>query len=89
MSHIEGTGHANKIRSLVKTLSWRTIATTDTILIARIITGSWTVGFGIAGIEGVTKMVLYYIHERGWSTLDWGLEDVEGVALPANQHPVS
>lgn len=75
--HIEGTGHANKTRSLVKTLSWRAIATTDTIIIARIITGSWTVGFGIASIEIVTKMALYYFHERGWASLDWGLEDVD------------
>ena len=75
--HIEGTGHAGKKRSLVKTLTWRAIATTDTIIIARIITGSWSVGFGIAGIEVLTKMVLYYLHERGWSALDWGLEDVD------------
>jgi uncharacterized membrane protein len=75
--HIEGAGHAGKIRSLMKTLSWRAIATTDTIIIARIITGSWTVGFGIASIEIVTKMVLYYLHERGWSAFDWGLEDVD------------
>ena len=75
--HIEGAGHANKTRSLVKTLTWRTIATTDTIIIARIITGSWTVGFGIASIEVVTKMALYYLHERGWSAMDWGLEDVD------------
>ena len=75
--HIEGAGHAGKKRSLVKTLTWRAIATTDTIIIARIITGSWTVGFGIAGIEVLTKMVLYYLHERGWSALDWGLEDVD------------
>ena len=85
MSHIEGTGHANKLRSLVKTLSWRTIATTDTILIARLLTGSWMVGFSIASIEVVTKMVLYYLHERGWSMSDWGLEDVEGVVAPDNQ----
>ena len=75
--HIEGTGHAGKKRSLVKTLTWRVLATTDTIIIARIITGSWTVGFGIASIEVVTKMVLYYLHERGWAALDWGLEDVD------------
>ena len=75
--HIEGTGHAAKKRSLVKTLTWRTVATTDTILIARLITGSWTVGFGIASIEVVTKMLLYYLHERGWAALDWGLEDVD------------
>ena len=74
--HIPGTGHANRTRSLVKTLTWRTVATTDTILIARVLTGSWTVGFGIASIEVLTKMVLYYFHERAWSASDWGLEDV-------------
>lgn len=87
MAHIEGTGHANKTRSLVKTISWRTIATTDTILIARLLTGSWTVGFGIAGIEVVTKILLYYFHERGWSKVDWGLEDVDGV-VPTNLQTV-
>ena len=59
VEHIPGTGHANRTRSLVKTLTWRTVATTDTILIARLLTGSWTVGFGIASIEVLTKMVLY------------------------------
>ena len=75
--HIPGTGHANRTRSLVKTLTWRTLATTDTIIIARVITGGWTIGLGIASIEVVTKMVLYYLHERGWASLDWGLEDVD------------
>ncbi len=75
--HIPGTGHANRTRSLVKTLTWRTLATTDTIIIARVITGSWTVGFGIASIEVVTKMFLYYFHERAWSWSDWGLEDID------------
>ncbi len=67
--------HANKQRSLMKTLSWRAIATTDTILIAWLLTGDLTIGLSIAGIEIVTKMILYYLHERGWSSLEWGLED--------------
>ena len=86
--HIEGTGHAGKKRSLVKTLTWRVLATTDTIIIARIITGSWTVGFGIASIEVVTKMVLYYLHERGWAALDWGLEDVDVEVKRVEVRPV-
>ena len=77
MTHIPGTGHANRKRSMTKTITWRVIATTATILIARLLTGSWTIGFGIASIEVVTKMILYYFHERGWASLDWGLEDVE------------
>jgi len=86
MSHIPGTGHPNRTRSIAKTLTWRTIATTDTILIAWFLTGDLSVGLGIASIEVVTKMVLYYFHERGWSWSDWGLEDVDideaGIKLP-------
>ena len=67
--HIPGTGHANRTRSIVKTFSWRFIATTDTILIARLLTGSWTVGFGIASIEVVTKMFLYYFHAVSYTHL--------------------
>ena len=86
--HIEGTGHAGKKRSLVKTLTWRTIATTDTILITRILSGSWTLGFSIASIEVITKMVLYYLHERGWASLDWGLEDVDVDVEGLDHRPV-
>lgn len=75
--HIPGTGHANRTRSIIKTLTWRTIATSDTILIAYLLTGSLEIGLGIASIEVVTKMFLYYFHERAWSWSDWGLEDVE------------
>ena len=44
-------------------------------------------GFGIASIEVVTKMFLYYLHERGWSISDWGREDIEGIA-PTDHRPV-
>ncbi len=68
---------AGKKRSIVKTFSWRIIATTDTFLIAWFLTGDFKIGLGIAGIEVVTKMVLYYLHERGWASLDWGMEEDE------------
>jgi len=74
-SHIPGTGHANRTRSLVKTVSWRTIGTIDTILIATFVTGKPSAGVLIGSIEVFTKMILYYFHERGWSWIDWGLED--------------
>ena len=64
---------ANKKRSILKTITWRTIATADTILIARLLTGSWKIGLGIAGIEVITKIILYYLHERSWSNIDWGM----------------
>ena len=71
----DAAGHANRKRSVAKTFLWRGIATTDTIIISRVITGSWTEGLAIGVIEVFTKMVLYYFHERAWSASDWGLED--------------
>ena len=53
-------------RHIAKTISWRIIGTIDTVIISRIITGSWGVGLAIGGIEVISKMVLYYIHERAW-----------------------
>ena len=59
-------------RSLVKTISWRVIATTDTFLISWLITGELMFAGAIASLEVVTKMILYYAHERGWSWVKWG-----------------
>ena len=64
-------------RSLVKTLTWRILATTDTFLISWLITGRLTWATAIAGIEVLTKMVLYYAHERGWSKIKWGYHGPE------------
>ena len=55
-----------KLRHLYKTISWRVIATTDTFIISLLITGKVDWAAGIATFEILTKMVLYYIHERIW-----------------------
>ena len=54
-------------KSLLKAVSWRIIGTADTFIISYFITGSAKLGAGIAATEVVTKMVLYYLHERAWS----------------------
>lgn len=53
-------------RHIAKTLTWRVLATTDTFLIAWLITGQVDWAVGIASIEVATKMFLYYWHERVW-----------------------
>ena len=53
-------------RHLAKTISWRVIGTLDTMIISWAVTGSWEWGLAIGGIEVVTKMVLYFFHERIW-----------------------
>ena len=59
-------------RSLAKTISWRVIGTIDTILISWLITGTLTLAFSIGLIELVSKMLLYYYHERVWNKIKWG-----------------
>ena len=53
-------------RHVAKTISWRIIGTLDTIILSGIITGSWKLGMAIGGVEVITKMVLYFLHERAW-----------------------
>ncbi|WP_431127534.1 DUF2061 domain-containing protein [Flagellimonas flava] len=62
----------NPKRSIVKSISWRIVGTLDTIIISWIITGTLTLAFSIGLVELVTKMVLYFFHERIWNTISWG-----------------
>jgi len=56
----------DKKRHILKTISWRILGTTDTILLAWIITGDIKTGASIGIIEMFSKMLLYYMHERFW-----------------------
>lgn len=61
-------------RDLIKTFSWRGIGTIDTIVISWIITGNPFTGFKIGFTELITKMVLFYMHERIWNRVAYGLK---------------
>lgn len=52
--------------SVLKAISWRVVGTIDTMVISYILTGDIKVALGIGGIEVISKMVLYYLHERAW-----------------------
>jgi len=62
----------NPLRSFVKSVSWRVIGTIDTVLISWLITGELALAFSIGSIELITKMVLYFFHERIWNKIKWG-----------------
>ena len=53
-------------RHALKKITWRIVGTLDTFLLSWLITGSAKIGGAIAGVEVITKMVLYYLHERAW-----------------------
>ena len=72
----------SRIRHLAKTVTWRLVGTVDTILLGWLVSGDATVGLTIGGLEMVTKMILYYLHERAWFRYGrLGREDSEEQAL--------
>ena len=70
-----GIVQESRKRHLAKTVTWRGIGTMDTMILAWIITGNPFTGLKIGFSELLTKMILYYLHERIWYQVDYGLED--------------
>jgi len=61
-------------RHLIKTVTWRAIGTLDTFVLSWIISGNPVTGFKIGVAEVITKMALYYVHERAWYRINFGLD---------------
>jgi len=76
---IEETGK----RSVVKTISWRLLATIALFVIGGLITGSWGIATALIGVDIVVKSILYYAHERLWNKLNYGrkLVEMEGTVI--------
>ncbi len=60
------------LRSVLKAVSWRVIGTLDTILISYLWTGQIGKAIVIGGTEVLTKIGLYYLHERIWARIPLG-----------------
>ncbi len=65
-------GAETHARSVLKALSWRTLGTLDTFAISWLLTGRVEIAGSIAGLEIVTKIAWYYLHERIWAAIHWG-----------------
>ena len=65
----------SNLRSLVKAISWRIVGSLDTILISYLVVGNLNIALSIGGIEWITKMILYFFHERIWNLLKWGKKE--------------
>lgn len=61
-------------KSLLKTLSWRAIATLTTMSVVYIFTEEPLLSLGIGAMDMVLKIVLYYLHERAWVKVKWGAQ---------------
>jgi len=74
-------------RSLIKAISWRALGSIDTFIISYFVTGKLVFAASIASVETVTKVVLFYFHERAWALVPWGRADKTAAAesKPAGQ----
>lgn len=84
MSDSTASGYREtRLRSVLKAISWRCTGTLDTFCVSFLVltfTGitegnklqTLQVSSGIAAVEVVTKIVLYYLHERAWMRIHIG-----------------
>lgn len=76
-------GKEENARSFLKAVSWRALGSIDTFVLGLIFThGNSSVAGRIAGTEIITKIALYFFHERMWAQIGWGFRQnkTEGVA---------
>jgi uncharacterized membrane protein len=66
-------------RALAKAFTWRFVGSLDTFILSMLITGNAAFAMTIATGEALTKIVLYYAHERIWYRIPWGRKTVDPV----------
>jgi uncharacterized membrane protein len=66
------TASDTSLRSLIKAVSWRILGSIDTTLLALLFTRNLTISMAIGGTEIITKVLLYYLHERLWTRIAFG-----------------
>jgi uncharacterized membrane protein len=59
-------------RSIVKTITFRVVASLDTMLLVYIFTGDFMIMGLVGSLEIISKIIIYYLHERVWSRFAWG-----------------
>ena len=63
------TSQESHMRSIVKGITWRFVATSTTMVIAWYITGKVQLALEIGFIEVFAKVAIYYVHERLWANI--------------------
>jgi adenylylsulfate kinase len=66
-----------KIRSVIKAFSWRFLATLTTFTLVWVFTGKIDTALAVGGLEVILKMLIYFLHERGWDKIRWGKTEIQ------------
>ncbi len=70
-----------KTRSIIKSVSWRILATLTTIVLVYIFIGDTKIALSVGGIEVFLKMLIYFLHERGWEKIRFGRREVNPAVI--------
>ena len=76
-------------RSIVKGFSWRLVATTTTIIIIYLFFGRLDLAIAAGALEWVSKIALYWAHERAWFKVKWGRRRIDPFNLWFTGLPLS
>lgn len=68
-------------RSVVKTISWRALATLTTISLVYIFIGDVSIALSVGGIEVILKMLVYFLHERAWDRIKFGKKEIKPAVI--------
>jgi len=77
------------IRSIIKGISWRIVATTTTVIIVYLFFGRLDLAIATGILESFLKVVLYWGHERIWMKVKWGKKKIEPFNLWFTGLPLS
>jgi uncharacterized membrane protein len=67
-------GVEKPLRSLIKAISWRIVATLTTIFLVFVYSRDLTLGTLVGITELTLKILIYYVHERVWNLSKFGRE---------------
>ena len=60
------------LRSVLKGISWRFVATMVTAFVVYIYSGELAAAAIIGSIDAIAKIILFWGHERIWQQIHWG-----------------
>ena len=66
-----------KIRSVLKSISWRFWASVTTVTLVLIFVGDTSVALTVGGLEVIIKMIIYFLHERAWDKIKFGRKEIQ------------
>jgi adenylylsulfate kinase len=77
------------LRSFAKALSWRVMGSLATALVVFVVTRRVVLSLAVGAVEFVSKIGLFWLHERLWDRLRFGREQIRPVVVWLTGLPAS